>query len=363
MGRTWLAAIEASDDVELVALADLDQALAREAVRELGRDEVAVGADAVALAAGTGARAIIDVTSPPAHHPVTVAALAAGLPVLGEKPAAATLAQAVALAAASEVAGRLFMVSQSRRWNPHVESLRACVQQVAPAGLLTTEFFRAPRFGGFREEMAQPLLVDMAIHPFDTARYVLGADPVRAWCHSHNPSWSWYDGDAAATAVFEMAGGAVYTYTGSWCSPGDETSWNGRWRVSGAGGSARWDGDTAPTVDPVLATAAPAAGPGRRSTAGSRDAASEGIEAALAAFVEALRTGTTPSGAIRENLMSLAMVEAAVESAATATHVVIDDLLERARDRAMGDEVDGDVRAAMAAWASVADMVLPPAGT
>lgn len=355
MGRTWLAAIEASDEVEVVALADLDQTLAQEAVRALGRDDLPVGADAVTLADRTGARAIIDVTSPPAHHPVTVAALAAGLPVLGEKPAAATLAQAVALAAASEVAGQLFMVSQSRRWNAHVESLRACVQELAPAGLLTTEFFKAPRFGGFREEMAQPLLVDMAIHAFDTARYVLGADPVRAWCHSHNPSWSWYDGDAAATAVFEMAGGATYTYTGSWCSPGHETSWNGRWRVSGAGGSALWDGEHALTCDAAAATAAP--------PAGSRQAAPEGIDAALAAFVAALRTGATPSGAIGENLMSLAMVESAVESAATGTHVVIDDLLEQAHQQALDDESDPEVRAAMAAWTSVADVVLPPAGT
>ena len=37
--------------------------------------------------------------------------------------------------------------------------------------------------------------------------------------------------------------------TGSWCSPGLETSWNGSWRVSAAGGTALWDGDYAPVAE------------------------------------------------------------------------------------------------------------------
>ena len=44
------------------------------------------GTDAVDVARRNGARAVVDVTVPGAHHPVTTAALFAGLPVLGEKP-------------------------------------------------------------------------------------------------------------------------------------------------------------------------------------------------------------------------------------------------------------------------------------
>ena len=45
-------------------------------------------------------------------------------------------------------------------------------------GTVTTEFFKAPRFGGFREQMAYPLLVDMAIHQFDLARDLIQAEAV-----------------------------------------------------------------------------------------------------------------------------------------------------------------------------------------
>lgn len=95
MGRAWLRALAASPTAALVGIVDLDLEAARDAARETGRRDLPVGADAVRLAAETGAQAIVNVTVPEAHHPVTTAALAAGLPVLGEKPVAPTVASAL----------------------------------------------------------------------------------------------------------------------------------------------------------------------------------------------------------------------------------------------------------------------------
>ena len=203
----------------MVGLADVDVARARQVADELAASGVRVGADAVDLAQEAGAQALIDVTTPAAHHPITTSALFAGIPVLGEKPAAASLGEALSLAAAAEVSGELFMVSQSRRWNPHVFALRDMVHALGPVGVVTTQFFRAAHFSGFREEMADPLLVDMAIHPFDSARFVLGSEPVSVYCEAFNPPWSWFAGSASATAVFTFENGARYVYTGSWCAP------------------------------------------------------------------------------------------------------------------------------------------------
>lgn len=335
MGRAWLAAVEASADAELTGVADLDEGVARAAAAALGRPDLPVGTDVVALARRTGARAVIDVTVPAAHHPVTTAALFAGLSVLGEKPVTTTVAEALSLAAASDVTGRLFMVSQSRRWNPHLDRLREMTGRLGAVGTVTTAFFRASRFGGFRAQMAQPLLTDMAIHAFDAARFLLGAEPLDVTCRTRNPPWSWFAGDADADAVFTMTGGARYVYTGSWCSPGAQTSWNGAWRVSGEHGTAVWDGDTEPRLD---ATVPAPDGP---------PAPYSGIAGALAVFAGALRTGETPMGEVHENLMSLAMVEAAVESARTGATVRLDDVLHRAWETAVRDETRDDVRVAL----------------
>ncbi|WP_446719748.1 Gfo/Idh/MocA family protein [Isoptericola sp. F-RaC21] len=343
MGRAWLGAIRAEPGAELAGVVDLDVDAARRALADAGAPDVPVGTDAVALARETGARAVVDVTVPAAHHPVTTAALVAGLPVLGEKPAAATVAEALSLVAAAEVTGQLFMVSQSRRYNRQLEAFRGQVRTLGRPGVLTTEFFKAPRFGGFREAMAHPLLVDMAIHPFDTARYLLDAEPVAVYCESFNPAWSWYAGAAAASAVFEMTGGVRYAYTGSWCSPGRETSWNGSWRLSGELGTAAWDGDH----DPVVEHASPPAAAGDVADPG------DGIAGALAAFLAALDGGPVPRGEVHENVLSLAMVEAAVASATAGERVLVDDVLERAHAEALATETREDVRARLASWTSV----------
>lgn len=283
MGHAWLDAVVAEPATRLAGIVDLDLPAARAAAERTGTPGLATGTDLLEVARAADAQAVIDVTVPAAHHPVTTRALFAGLPVLGEKPAAATVAEALSLAAAAEVTGQLFMVSQSRRYNPHVAALRGYALGLGGIGSVTTQFLRAPHFGGFREEMEQPLLVDMAIHPFDTVRHLLAAEPVAVYCESHNPSWSWYRGDASATAVFELTGGARYTYAASWCAHGEVTSANGEWRISGEHGSVRWDGESAPVAHQADGEPVAVAPDGLPEPVG--------VAGALAAFVHALRRG------------------------------------------------------------------------
>ena len=170
---------------------------------------------------------------------------------------------------------------------------------------------------------------------------------------AYNPSWSWFAGDANATAVFEMETGTRYVYTGSWCSPGADTSWNGVWRVSGEKGTALWNGDDDPVAHAEVDVAVTDRSP------------YSGIAGALQVFVQALRTGERPSGEVHENVMSLAMVEAAVQSAQTGRAARLDDVLERAYERAIRDEARADVRAALESWPSVGEalaLTTTPAG-
>lgn len=348
MGRHWLDVITATPSVELVGLVDLNLELARQAVRERGLD-VVVGDALSAVAADAGAQAVVDVTVPPAHHAVNSEALFLGLPVLCEKPIAPTVAETLLLVATADLTGQLLMTSQSRRYYPALAELKRQVAGLGQVGFVTTEFFKAPHFGGFRDEMEHPLLVDMAIHAFDVARYLLDANPVRVDCRTFNPGWSWYRGDAAATAVFEFEGGTRYTFTGSWCSPGLETSWNGRWRVSAAGGSAIWDGEGEPVVERTAGTDIPAPDEAARD-----DATRAEIAGALDEFVDALRTGRTPSGDVHANVFSLAMVEGAVRSAGSGAAVEFDAVLEDAYAVALASERRDDVKAVLASWGGAA---------
>jgi predicted dehydrogenase len=340
MGRAWLRTVEESPLVELAGIVDLDLEAARAAAAWLGRPDLPVGAGTARLASDVGAQAVINVTVPAAHHPVTTEALAAGLPVLGEKPVASTVAQGLSLAAAAELHGQLFMVSQSRRYNRQLFEAKRLSASLGRVGIVSAEFFKAPHFGGFRDAMDHPLLLDMAIHQFDMARFLLDADPVSVFCQEYNPSWSWYRGDAGATAVFEMSGGERFVFTGSWCSPGQETSWNASWRISGESGTVLWDGDNEPVT-----SLAP--------DGGSSDDPGQEIAGSLRDFVAAVRTGSIPMGRVHQNIMSLAMVEAAILSAATGSRVSLDSLLEDSYQQAILAERDPAVLEVLKSWTSV----------
>lgn len=344
MGRAWIGAIDRSADAELVGLVDLDRTVAEEALALRPEPtDVVLGADAVEVAREAGADAVVDVTVPAAHLAVNLAALDAGFPVLCEKPITPTVRDALVLAGAAEATGRLLMTSQSRRYYAALAALRDRATALGPIGSVHTEFLKAPHFGGFREEMDDPLIVDMAIHAFDVARYLLPSAPVRVDCRSFNPEWSWFRGDAAATALFEFAGGERFSYVGSWVAPGLETSWNGRWRLGTGGGSAEWDGESGLVVQatdgPVEMSRIP---PGP----------AESIDGSLAEFLGALESGATPSGEIHDNVLTLAMVEAAVASARSQRPVEIAGLLDEAHRAALASDPRADIRAALESWGS-----------
>ncbi|MCZ7643959.1 MAG: Gfo/Idh/MocA family oxidoreductase [Planctomycetota bacterium] len=316
MAKAWLNVMKDHPRVEVAGLADLRLEAAEQKKADYGLSAARVGTDLAALLADLKPDLVVDVTIPAAHKAVTLAALAAGCHVLGEKPLADSLANAREMIAAAEKAGKIYMVSQNYRWQPQVRALR----QAVAGGLLgdvttvNVDFYIGAHFGGFRDEMAHPLLLDMSIHHFDLVRCVTQADPEAVYCREFNPKGSWYKGDVAATAVFEMSGGVVFTYRGSWCAEGHNTGWNGLWRVVGTKGSIAWDGASAPVAELVKGTE----GFKReceRLELPIEETRPAGQEGSLLRLLEALDANARPETWCGDNLKSLAMVFGAVESA------------------------------------------------
>ena len=328
MGRAWGNNLKSHPDVEVVAWVDIRAEAAASAAEQLELSPVYTGDDLGKAIAETNADFVVDVTIPEAHHDVTLTALAAGLPVLGEKPMADSMEHARAMVAASEKANKLYMVSQSRRYDSRLHAMRdLIVKEVGTLGILNSDFYIGAHFGGFRDVMPHVLLLDMAIHTLDAARYLCGADPVSVYCEEFNPPWSWYQRDAGATALFEMTGGLRYTYRGAWCAEGKSTSWEADWRAVGSHGTALWDGHGAPTAD-IIQALPEGASQGFHSethavTAEVAEGVPGGIAGSLRDFLNGLATGQTPMGECHDNIKSLAMVFAAIESAETGHRIKI----------------------------------------
>ena len=259
---------------------------------------------------------VIDLTVPEAHCKVTCAALKAGCHVVSEKPMAASMAEGREMVKTAQETGRMYMVSQSRRWDNKHDRIRRTVESGAlgPITTVNCDFYLGAHFGGFRDEMISPLILDMAIHHFDLARFMAGVDPIAVYCHEFNPKGSWYKGDVAASAIFEMSDGVVFTYRGSWCAEGCHTSWNGDWRIVGEHGTLIYDHDRDPEGQ-VLAGGDGFNRPLQELEVATSPLEYYGMHGALREMLDFLRTGKLPQTECHDNIESLAMVFGAMESA------------------------------------------------
>jgi predicted dehydrogenase len=326
ISRTWLDSIVEIPALELAGLVDLREEAAKTRAEEYGLQGALVGTDLAAVLDEARPDIVFDCTVPEAHVHVTLEALGRGCHVLGEKPLADTLANARRMVAAAEEAGRVYAVVQNRRYDPDIRRLRRFLEsgQIGPVTTVHCDFFLGAHFGGFRDHMAHVLLVDMAIHTFDQARFLTGVDPVSVYCHEWNPPGSWYDHDASAIAIFEMGDGIVYSYRGSWCAEGLNTSWESEWRIIGERGSVTWNGEDAFQAQVVEETG------GFRSKWRDVDVPSYtdvgksgGHDGLIRDFVHCIRTNAVPETICTDNIKSLAMVCGAVESAESGKRVTI----------------------------------------
>jgi len=326
ISASWLKPAVTMPDIRIVGLVDRIEESARKRALEFHLEVAEIGTDLRAVLKKTKPDIVFDCTVPEAHVEVALEALSRGCHVLGEKPLADSMANARRIVKASQKAGRTHAVIQNRRFDANIRSVRKLVES-GRLGTLTTlnsDFFIGAHFGGFRDHMAHVLLLDMAIHTFDAARYLGGGDPVSVYCKEWNPTGSWYDRDASAVAIFTMSNGLVYTYRGSWCAEGANTTWESAWHGIGTQGSFRWDGAKdiktqrvtgggtfISTLEDVVA------GPWD-------DETRTGFHAGLIKdFVKCLRNGATPETVCSDNIKSLAMVFAAIKSAETGREVPV----------------------------------------
>lgn len=265
------------------------------------------------------------------HVPLATAALEAGLPVVVDKPVAATAAQARTLAALADARGLLLTVFHNRRWDSDFLTLRALLADQALGRVLRFESrferWRPALRGGWRES-GDPAdvggllydlgshLVDQALTLFGPARLVYAERDVRrpgaaadddsfiALTHADGVrSHLWMSATAARLGPrFRVLGstGGYVTYgldpqeaaLREGLRPGEGTAWGAE--PESAWGSAGVDGATRPV--PSL--------PGD-------------YPAFYAAVAHALRGGGPPPVTALEAAAALDVIEAAMESART----------------------------------------------
>jgi len=328
MSQAWISTALLREDCQIVALVDTNLDMARQR-----KEQYFLGCNAytslVAALDKEDVNLVFDITPPDHHFSTVTTPLKAGCNVFGEKPMADSLENAEKMVQCSDETKKEYFVMQNRRYVPEIRAMKSFLQsrKLGAIGHISANFQKNPHFGGFREEMQSPLIADMAIHHFDTARFLSGENAISVYCHEFNPAWSWYKGDASAVCIFEMSDGSVFDYKGSICANGFTTPWDSEWHALCADGGVYWDGATRLFYDvasgdldkpTILST-------GSVETNLIEPLPMEKTEHAgcISDMFEALGKGERPQTDCRDNINSIRMLYKAIESAKQKRAVLI----------------------------------------
>jgi predicted dehydrogenase len=258
--------------------------------------------------------------------------LATGLAVMVEKPFASSVEEALRVVRYGEAMGRPTIVAQNYRFNPAERTLRHLIRQEY-VGKVTHVQCHARRHrigqGTFLRTLDYAQLLDDSVHHFDSLRSILGCNPVSVVARSFNPPWSDYRHGACTEAMLEMEGDIHLQYLGSfashrygvslWIEGEKGVLWSNRKRVfcRQRGKRLFWPmklvqvprGDEAPYPR-------------------------EGTTSLLNALRDTLLQQHTPETSGRDNLWTLAMVEAGMRSDREKREVCIAEVLREAEGRA-----------------------------
>ncbi len=116
------------------------------------------------------------------HHRIGLDVLAAGIPLLIEKPLALTIEEADDLIAAAREHDVLLAVGHIERFNPAVQELRARIE----AGELGKIYkVKANRVGPLPPRIQDVgVVIDLAVHDIDVFRFLTGDEPVRVFAET-----------------------------------------------------------------------------------------------------------------------------------------------------------------------------------
>jgi predicted dehydrogenase len=329
-GRHWLEIVAHHPDFVSVACVDESESSLAEARRQPGQAHGHFFTNVEEALARTRADAALVSTPTFLHAQHTIQALDAGLPVLVEKPLADRLADAVRVAERSRAVSRPVMIAENYRFYQAERTLRHMIANEVAGRLHWAECVdrrcqpsqsQAPWVKG----MDHPFLTEIAVHHFDSFRYLFGRRPAAIFALSYNLPESGYDKEVAVSAVIELDGGMPIQYGGTMAAARYEFSlwiegekgdlWTDRRRVW-------WRPRGSRFFRPSRSVQVP--------KGDELPYPKGGTVSLLNQFRDAVLHGHVPETSADDNLWTLAMVAASIRSHREGAKISISDVLEPA---------------------------------
>jgi len=254
--------------------------------------------------------------------------------ILAQKPLGMDYADALAAVQACEAAGIVLAVNQNMRYDQSVRAGKTLLDNgtIGEPVLATIDMRGIPHWMPWQKNMGWAALRIMSIHHLDCMRYWFG-DPARIYCSTRpDPRTKFPHTDGICTYVLEYANALrCVCLDDTWTGPAREGCPKDiyiRWRIEGLNGLAI--GDIGWCQDPYTTPSRI-----RYAAKGDKDFHAptwteswfpDAFVGTMAQLLIALETGKPPVISGRDNLKTMALVDAAYRSAAEHRTVTIQEI-------------------------------------
>ncbi|NIA12806.1 MAG: Gfo/Idh/MocA family oxidoreductase [Nitrospiraceae bacterium] len=336
--RDFLPPNVADGLVEVVAAVDVNPDALANAREGLGLREDQCYSDLDKAFAENPADFCTIVVPPAFHERVADAALAHDMHILSEKPIADTLEASVRIAAKVRAAGKKMGVTMSHRFDQDKTTLREELRSGRHGRLdylvcrFTCDCRQFGSWGAFRHEIPDSLLIEGAVHHLDILADLADAEGDTLYAQTWNPPWGEFKGDSQALVTLSFGNGVRGFYEGAktnavglngWCEEYFRAECEGATLVLNTRRLERF------AYDPTRQWAKGVEGGGE--TVPLIEQPKWANTWLIERFVRWLDGGPPMETNVEDNLQSVALVFAAVQSARTGQPVKVQELLEQTK--------------------------------
>jgi predicted dehydrogenase len=217
--------------IEVVAAVDIDPQAHENAQKFLGLPARRCYTDVRKALDENPADFCTIVTPPWVHEQVVDEALAHNLHILSEKPIADTLEASVRIAHQVRRAGRKMAVTMSHRFDQDKTTLRTELRSGRYGRLdylmcrFTCDCRKFGSWGQFRHELKDALLIDGAVHHLDILADLAGARCDTLYTQAWNPPWGKFNGVSQALVLMQFPNATHAFYEAAKCNAVGLNGW------------------------------------------------------------------------------------------------------------------------------------------
>jgi len=324
--------------VEVVAAADTSATALENARRHLGLQEGRCYTDVERAFDESGANACAIVVPPAFHEQMVDLALAHGMHILSEKPIADTMEASLRIARKVRLAGVKMGVTMTHRFCQDKTTLREVVLSGRYGPLdyavlrLTTDCRQFGSIGRFRHEMQYPLLIEGAVHHLDLLEAMAGAPCETIYAETWNPAWGEFAGGSQAHVLMRFANGSRAMYEAAFSNAVGLSPWCDEYvRAECEAGTLVLDHQRLEVLQYDPPRRGGSAREGQGAVLPLLEQPKWGNVWLIEKFCRWLEGGEAMETNVEDNLRSMALVFAAIESSRGGAAVKVQDCFERAR--------------------------------